>query len=83
MLDRNSEKSEVNPAAVVLARGLLIFAGVTCFVLGVGVLYAQWPAPTWPTYALFGLSALFLGSGFFESSTGAVASVIILFYPWP
>jgi len=78
--ERSSE-SNVHPLAVKLARFALFFFGAVCGVFGALALYTEWPQPTWPTFLLLGLCVLTVISGLFDSRSGVVASVAILFFP--
>jgi uncharacterized membrane protein len=73
--------SEINPIAATLARVLLIIMGAIVLMICAAMFISGATAPAWVWMIVVALGVLCFVSAFFNSAVGAVASVIILFFP--
>ena len=73
--------SELNPRVVTLARVLLVIMGALILIICAVMFASGATASAWSWAIAIAFGALCLLSAFFESATGSVASLIILFFP--
>jgi hypothetical protein len=73
--------SELNPTAVTLARVLLMIMGALILIICAVMFASGAAASVWAWAFAIAIGVLCLVSAFFDSATGSVASIIILFFP--
>lgn len=73
--------SEIHPTAVALARALLAVVGMIALAAGIALYFSAVEVTAWQWVLIVSVATLSLLSAYFESSSGVVATMIMLIYP--